>query len=97
MKIPKLTEGYLRYSLYLLFHMEEISSFDWLGPEYVAAFLNEYNLDVRRGIIDALKWVSRHPEADLTDVLPNLPLANDRLHVFANKIYILANCDAGQN
>jgi hypothetical protein len=96
LKVPDSIEGYLRYPFYTLYHTDDLLSFEGIQKEDVAAFLNRYEPDLREHIVDALKWVVENPEADLTDILPNLPCSNDGLHDFARRIYCLAaNRDVG--
>jgi len=90
LKVPDSVAGYLRYPFYTLYHTDDLSSFDGILKKDVDAFFNRYDLDLRCRIIEALQWVCENPEADLSDVLPNLPFSNDGIHAFANKIYSLA-------
>lgn len=84
--ITESTAALLRYPFYKLYHLDDVSSFRGLTEEEVASFKKEYEASLRSDIIDALRWVTEHPEADLTVILPNLPCSNEDIHSFADKV-----------
>ena len=83
--IPQSIEVFLRYPLYKLYYLEDISNFQGLSSEELAAF-REYEAPQRSAIMNALKWVSENPDVDLTNVLPDLPFQNNDIHLYIEKV-----------
>ena len=81
--MPEHIEHFLGYTLYRLFHLG--GSADWVGVARTdaKAYREKYDPRTYRGIVEALRWVKDHPEADLTEVFPNLPFSNRRIHEYA--------------
>ncbi len=76
----------LRYPLYKLYYMTGTENFRGLSDTETAAFLQEDEAPLRSAVIDALRWAHRHPEADLTAILPDLPFSNEDIHVFVGTL-----------
>lgn len=84
--ISESTAELLRYPFYKLYHLDDVSSFNGLTEEEVASFKKEYETSLQSDIINSLQWVTAHPAADLTAILPNLLCSNEDLHRFADKV-----------
>ncbi|MCP4346295.1 MAG: hypothetical protein GY795_12310 [Desulfobacterales bacterium] len=81
--IPENIASFLRYPFYKLYYIDDLDYFDGLSQNEVAAIRNEYNSQIITGIIAALQWVTEHPEADLTVLVPRLSHSNAQLHRYA--------------
>jgi len=84
--IPQPIEVALRYPLYNLYYLEDISNFCGLSDQEYSAFTDEYEESLRSEILNALKWVSEHPGVDLTNILPDIPFSNSDIHLYVGKI-----------
>jgi len=84
--VPHSIEILLRYPLYKLYYLEDISSFKGLSATECASFLQEYEDSLRLEIITALKWASEHPNVDLTNILPNLPFPNNEIQLYLKRV-----------
>jgi hypothetical protein len=94
--IPKDIKAYLQYPLYKLYYIDSLINFSGLSNKEITDIRKEYSSDIIHGIIDAIKWVEKQENIDLTKLIvgPNhsnsdirnylLQVKNDLLSVVAS-------------
>ena len=84
--IPKKISGTLMYPLYKLFYIDDIASFSGLSEKEILVYRQRYDEQRRDEIVEALRWVAEHPDADLTNIHAGLRFTNIEIHEFARKM-----------
>jgi len=84
--IPEKTAKLLKYPLYKLHYIEDIASFSGLSENEIHTFRQQYDETLRSDIIQALRWVTNHPDVDLSTVYSGLPFSNKEMHEFIRKL-----------
>lgn len=80
------TLSHLRIPLYGLYHLDALEGYEGLSHQEIESFRVEYTEDIRNGIIQSLRWAGSHPDVDLTQILPDLPFSNAKIHFYASKV-----------